>query len=74
MVGVNTDGLGFSYRFVNMNAILLTWIVKQFTTIMMSKFFFNVLLNIFQFQIKFLWSTMYVNLLVLLYYLQQQQQ
>ena len=31
----------------------------------MSKFFFNVLLNIFQIQIKFLWSTMYVNLLVL---------
>ena len=30
---------------------------------MVSKFFFNVLLNIFQIQIKFVWSTMYVNLL-----------
>ena len=43
---------------------------------MMSNVFFNVLLNIFQIQIKFLWSTMYVNLLVLCVavYLQQQQQ
>ena len=31
----------------------------------MSKFFFNVLLNIFQIRIKFLWSTTYVDLLVL---------
>ena len=31
----------------------------------MSTFFFNVLLNIFQIRIKFLWSTMYVDLLVL---------
>ena len=31
----------------------------------MSKFFFNVLLNIFQIGIKFLWSTTYVDLLVL---------
>ena len=59
-----------------MNSILLTWIVWQFITIMMSNVFVNVLLNIFQIQIKFLWSTMYVNLLVLCVavYLQQQQQ
>ena len=31
----------------------------------MSKFFFNVLLNIFQIRIKLLWSTTYVDLLVL---------
>ena len=31
----------------------------------MSKFFFNVLLYVFQIRIKFLWSTMYVYLLVL---------
>ena len=32
---------------------------------MMSTFLFNVLLYIFQIRIKFLWSTMYVDLLVL---------